>query len=52
MATPGNVACAKPTRKTSRDLIGIRTKTDTGRKVNSTKARERNLVKELGTLAP
>ena len=31
---------------------GNRTKTDTGRKVEYTKARERNLVKELGNLAP
>ena len=29
-----------------------RTKTDTGGKVEYTKARERNLVKELGNLAP
>ena len=31
---------------------GNRTKTDTGRKVEHTKARERNLVKELGNIAP
>jgi hypothetical protein len=31
---------------------GDRTKTDTGGKVEYTKARERNLVKELGNLAP
>ena len=52
VATPCDVVCAEPPRKTSRDQVGIRTKTDTGRKVRSTKARERNLVKELGTLAP
>jgi hypothetical protein len=32
--------------------LGNRTKTDTGGKVEYTKARERTLVKELGTLAP
>ena len=32
--------------------MGNRTKTDTGGKVEYTKARERNLVKELGNLAP
>ena len=32
-------------------LIGIRTKTDTGRLVENTKAREITLVKELGKLA-
>ena len=32
--------------------MGNRTKTDTGRKVENTKAREINLVKELGKLAP
>ena len=31
---------------------GDRTKTDTGRMVEDTKARERNLVKELGNIAP
>jgi hypothetical protein len=31
---------------------GNRTKTDTGGRVEYTKARERNLVKELGNLAP
>ena len=32
--------------------VGVRTKTDTGRMVEDTKARERNFVKELGNLAP
>ena len=32
--------------------IGNRTKTDTGRMVENTKARERTPVKELGNLAP
>ena len=31
---------------------GNRTKTDTGGKVEYTKARERNLVKELGNFTP
>ena len=31
---------------------GDRTKTDTGRKEEYSKARERNIVKELGKLAP
>ena len=39
-------------RKTSSERKRNRTKTDTGRMVEYTKARERNLVKELGTIAP
>ena len=39
-------------RKTSSYRTGIRTKTDTGGRVKYTKARERNLVKELGNIAP
>ena len=39
-------------RKTSSKRKRIRTKTDTGGMVEYTKARERNLVKELGNLAP
>ena len=36
----------------SSETGGNRTKTDTGGMVEYTKARERNLVKELGKLAP
>ncbi len=32
--------------------IGARTKTDTGRQVENTKAIERTMVKELGIMAP
>ena len=39
-------------RKASSESEGNRTKTDTGRIVEYTKARERTLVKELGNLAP
>ena len=39
-------------RKSSSKRIRIRTKTDTGGMVEYTKARERNLVKELGSIAP
>ena len=39
-------------RKTSSEQMRNRTKTDTGGIVEYTKARKRNLVKELGTIAP
>jgi len=39
-------------RKTSKEQLDARTKTDTGRQVEYTKAIERTLVKELGTLTP
>lgn len=39
-------------RKTSRELVGARTKTDTGRWVEHTKAIGRTMVKELGKIAP
>ena len=42
---------AMPPRKTSRKQLDARTKTDTGRQVEHTKAIEITLVKELGKLA-
>ena len=39
-------------RKTSKERGGARTKTDTGRRVEHTKAIGRTMVKELGILAP
>ena len=39
-------------RKTSRKASGARTKTDTGRRVEHTKAIGRTMVKELGILTP
>ncbi len=39
-------------RKTSRKSVGARTKTDTGRWVEHTKAIGRTMVKELGKIAP
>jgi hypothetical protein len=39
-------------RKAPSESKGNRTKTDTGRMVEDTKARERNHVKELGNLTP
>lgn len=40
----------KLSRKASIIYISIRTKTDTGRKVENTKTREKTLVKELGKM--
>ncbi len=39
-------------RKTSREASGARTKTDTGRRVEYTKAIGRTTVKELGIIVP
>ena len=39
-------------RKAASELIGARTKTDTGRQGENPKARERTLVKELGKMTP
>jgi hypothetical protein len=41
-----------PPRKASREVERARTKTDTGRQVENTKAIGRTLVKELGKMAP
>ncbi len=46
------VADPMPPRKASREWERARTKTDTGRQVEHTKAIERTLVKELGKMAP
>jgi hypothetical protein len=43
---------AMPPRKTSRQDVRARTKTDTGGQVENTKVIEITLVKELGKLAP
>jgi hypothetical protein len=43
---------AMPPRKSSREVERARTKTDTGRQVENTKAIGRTLVKELGKMAP
>src|SRR5919206_2462679 len=43
---------AMPPRKASREVARARTKTDTGRQVENTKAIGRTLVKELGKMAP
>ena len=48
----GEVPEAMPPRKASREVGRARTKTDTGRWVEYTKALERTLVKELGKLTP
>ena len=39
-------------RKTSRKVLDARTKTDTGRRVEHTKAIGRTMVKELGIMTP
>ena len=39
-------------RKTPREAVGARTKTDTGGRVEHTEAIGRTMVKELGILAP
>jgi hypothetical protein len=41
-----------PPRKAPRELQRARTKTDTGGRVENTKAIEKTLVKELGKIAP
>jgi hypothetical protein len=41
-----------PPRKAPRELERARTKTDTGGRVENTKAIEKTLVKELGKMAP
>jgi hypothetical protein len=41
-----------PPRKAPRELQRARTKTDTGGRVENTKAIEKTLVKELGKMAP
>ena len=43
---------AMPPRKASREVTRARTKTDTGRRVENTKANGRTLVKELGKNVP
>ena len=43
---------AMPPRKAPRELARARTKTDTGGRVENTKAIEKTLVKELGKMAP
>jgi hypothetical protein len=43
---------AMPPRKSSREVARARTKTDTGRQVENTKAIGRTLVKELGKMVP
>ena len=48
----GEVPEAMPPRKASREVGRARTKTDTGRQVENTKAIGRTLVKELGKMAP
>ena len=39
-------------RKTSKEALRARTKTDTGRRVENTEAIGRTMVKELGTMTP
>ena len=46
------VAKTMPPRKASREVGRARTKTDTGRQVENTKAIGRTLEKELGKMAP
>ena len=46
------VAETMPPRKASREVGRARTKTDTGRQVEDTKAIGRTLEKELGKMAP
>ena len=41
-----------PPRKASREIARARTKTDTGGKVENTKASELTIVKELGKIVP
>jgi hypothetical protein len=48
----GEVPEAMPPRKASREVARARTKTDTGRQVENTKAIGRTLVKELGKMVP
>jgi hypothetical protein len=43
---------AMPPRKASREVARARTKTDTGGRVENTKAIEKTLVKELGKMVP
>ena len=43
---------AMPPRKAPREIPRARTKTDTGGRVENTKAIEKTLVKELGKIAP
>ena len=43
---------AMPPRKASREVARARTKTDTGRQVEKTKAIGRTISKELGKLIP
>ena len=43
---------AMPPRKASREVARARTKTDTGGRVENTKAIEKTLVKELGKIVP
>jgi hypothetical protein len=51
-ARKGEVLEAMPPRKASRETERARTKTDTGRQVENTKAIGRTLEKELGKMAP
>ena len=46
------VSKAMPPRKASREVARARTKTDTGGRVENTKAIEITLVKELGKMVP
>ncbi len=48
----GQVADAIPPRKSSRQDMRARTKTDTGGQVENTEVIEITLVKELGKIAP
>jgi hypothetical protein len=48
----GEVPEAMPPRKASREVARARTKTDTGGRVENTKAIGRTLEKELGKMAP
>ena len=51
-AAKAEVLEAMPPRKASREVGRARTKTDTGRQVENTKAIGRTLEKELGKMAP
>ena len=50
--TGRRVPDAIPPRKSSKEKVHARTKTDTGRQVENTKVIEITLVKELGKIAP
>ncbi len=48
----GEIPEPMPPRKTSRQDVRARTKTDTGGQVENTKVIEITIVKELGKIAP